>query len=349
MVNTLLAAVAVITLVVWLVQELIGRRQQEQRVLQVLRQDGSLALAPAGAEPGWSDWAFRLVLLLWFGWLAAAVLVKDGDFAYVLVVLTLLSGVVAGLDRLLFERRRKRFTDAPPVSSYLGELVGDQATQAHTQVAGQRAIAEYSRSFFPVLAVVLVLRSFIVEPFQIPSSSMVPTLEIGDYILVNKFAYGLRLPVLQTKIVEVGEPQRGDVMVFFPPNDNRYFIKRVIGLPGDHIEYRNKQLIINGEAAAQTLLAELPPARPVLELAAEKLGPVEHLVHKDLRIDRGDFSVTVEPGHYFMMGDNRDNSSDSRYWGQVPEKNIVGKAFAVWMHWASLRELPSFSRVGGIR
>jgi signal peptidase I len=138
-------------------------------------------------------------------------------------------------------------------------------------------------------------------------------------------------------------------MVFFPPNDDRYFIKRVIGLPGDRIEYHNKLLTINGVAAEQTLLAKLPPMRPVLELAAEKLGPVEHLIHKDLRIDRGDFAVTVEPGHYFMMGDNRDNSSDSRYWGQVPEKNIVGKAFAIWMHWESLRELPGFSRVGSIR
>ncbi len=155
--------------------------------------------------------------------------------------------------------------------------------------------------------------------------------------------------MLKTKILDIGEPQRGDVIVFFPPNDNRYFIKRLIGLPGDRIEYRNKVLTINGQRADQQLLAELPPTRPVLEMSEENLGGVRHLIHKDLRVDRGDFATIVEPGHYFMMGDNRDNSSDSRYWGQAPEENIVGKAFAVWMHWASLFEVPSFDRVGRIQ
>jgi signal peptidase I len=177
---------------------------------------------------------------------------------------------------------------------------------------------------------------------------MVPTLEVGDYILVNKFSYGLRLPVLKTKVLDIGEPKRGDIIVFFPPNDNRYFIKRLIGLPGDRIEYRNKVLTINGELADQTLLAELPPVRPILQLSEENLGGVRHMIHKDMRVDRGDFSAVVEPGHYFMMGDNRDNSSDSRYWGQAPEANIVGKAFAIWMHWESIRDIPSFDRVGGI-
>jgi signal peptidase I len=348
MVNLLLIALCALTLVAWLVQELFGRGQQERRVLRQLEQGGALVLDESGVEPGWSDWLFRILLLLWIGWIVTAVMIKDGDFALVLVLLTLLSGVVAGLDRLLFEPRRRRFADNPPVVDFLQRFPEPQREESTAKVAGQRAVAEYSRSFFPVLALVLVLRSFIVEPFQIPSSSMVPTLEIGDYILVNKFAYGLRLPVLQTKILEVGEPQRGDVMVFFPPDDKRYFIKRVIGLPGDRIEYRNKVLFINGEQVPQTLLAELPPMRPTLALAAEKLGDTEYLIHKDLRIDRGDFAMVVEPGHYFMMGDNRDNSSDSRFWGTVPERNIVGKAFAIWMHWGSFRELPSFSRVGAI-
>lgn len=344
MVNLLLAALAALTLVVWLVQELFGRGQQERRVLQHLEQGGALLLDDRAVEPGWSDWLFRLLMLLWLGWLAAAVMLKDGDFAFVLVMLTLLSGVIALLDRFLFERRRRRFASNQPVAEFLRRFPDPQRDETQARLAGERAVAEYSRSFFPVLALVLVLRSFIVEPFQIPSSSMVPTLEVGDYILVNKFAYGLRLPVLKNKVLEIGEPQRGDVMVFFPPDDNRYFIKRVIGLPGDRIEYRDKVLYINGEQMPQEFMARLS----AVEWAEEDLGRVKHSIHKDMRIDRGNFATVVEAGHYFMMGDNRDNSSDSRYWGQVPERNIVGKAFAIWMHWESFRELPSFSRVGTI-
>lgn len=349
MVNLLLTALAALTLVVWLVQELFGRGQQERRVLQQLEQGGVLVLDERGVEPSWSDWLFRLLMLLWMGWLAAAVMIKDGDFAFVLVLLTLLSGLIAGLDRFLFEPRRRRFAGNQPVAEFLQRFPDPQRDETATKLVGERAVAEYSRSFFPVLALVLVLRSFIVEPFQIPSSSMVPTLEVGDYILVNKFSYGLRLPVLQTKILEVGEPKRGDVMVFFPPDDNRYFIKRLVGLPGDRIEYRGKVLYINGEQVSQTLLAELPPGRPTVELAAEKLGATEHLINKSLLSRGAEGSWVVQPGHYFLMGDNRDNSHDSRYWdGQVPERNIVGKAFAIWMHWESFRELPSFSRVGTI-
>jgi signal peptidase I len=349
MVNTLLVIVAAVTLLVWLVQELIARRAREKQVIETLQHGATLTAEAIAAEPIWSDWAFKLVVALWFGWLAAAVLIKDGDFAFVLVILTLLCGVIAGLDRFWFARRRQAFIEAKPIVTFLNRFSGEQAEETRVHAVTERTIAEYGRSFFPVLAAVLVLRSFVVEPFQIPSSSMVPTLEVGDYILVNKFSYGLRLPVLKTKILNIGQPQRGDVIVFFPPNDNRYFIKRLIGLPGDHIEYHNKVLTINGERADQTLLAALPPSHPILELAEEKLGPVTHQIHKDLRIDRGDFSAVVEPGHYFMMGDNRDNSSDSRYWGQAPEENIVGKAFAVWMHWESLRDIPSFDRGGKIR
>ena len=208
---------------------------------------------------------------------------------------------------------------------------------------------EYARSLFPVLALVLILRSFVVEPFQIPSGSMIPTLEIGDFILVNKFTYGLRLPVVRTKVLDISEPQRGDVMVFFPPGEKRYFIKRVIGLPGDVIEYRNKTLTINGEEMAQQLVAELPPGNPLERLKTEQIGGVTHAVRQELaRPDIDDYSVKVRPDHYFMMGDNRDNSSDSRVWGQVPEENIVGKAFAIWMHWESFTSLPSFKRVGVI-
>jgi len=348
MVNSLLMALVGVTLLAWLVQELAGRGQQQRMVTQRLQQSNDL---PAeGAEPLWSSLLFKLLVVLWIGWLAVALLVKDGDFSFVLVMLTLLSGVIAGLDRWVFQRGREKFMAQAPVAGWLQRFKDSEAEGARAKVAGQRTVAEYSRSFFPVLAVVLVLRSFVVEPFQIPSSSMVPTLEVGDYIAVNKFSYGLRLPVLKTKILEVGEPKRGDVVVFFPPNRDIYFIKRLIGLPGDHIEYRNKTLYINGEKADQTLLAELPPTHPTLELASEKLGTVEHLMQKAMGAynETADVvDVHVQPGHYFMMGDNRDNSSDSRFWGQVPEENIVGKAFAIWMHWESL-SAPSFKRVGAI-
>jgi len=349
MVNSLLVVVAIVSLLVWLIQELLARRSHENRMLQQLQHGAAPTLDSLGAEPGWSDWIFRFVVVLWLGWLAAAVLLKDGDFAFVLVILTLLSGVIAALDRWGFGRRRQRFVAAPAVAGYLGRFGAEQAEQVRTQVLTERLIAEYGRSFFPVLAVVLVLRSFVVEPFQIPSSSMVPTLEVGDYILVNKFSYGLRLPVVKTKILEVGAPKRGDVVVFFPPNDNRYFIKRLIGLPGDRISYRNKILTINGERIDQKLLAELPVRNPREQLVEENLSDVRHLVRKDMyQFSREFDTLVVEPGHYFMMGDNRDNSSDSRYWGQVPEANLVGKAFALWMHWASLREIPSFSSAGVI-
>lgn len=334
MVNTLLLLVCAASLIVWLMQELVARRQLHQAASRV----PSVAAGDESLEPGWSRWAFRLVMAAWLGWLAVAVWVKDGDFAFVLVMLTLLAGIIALLDRFWFERRRQHARPAEAAHS-----------EVRDEASAEFEIAEYARSFFPVLLVVLVLRSFIVEPFQIPSSSMVPTLQVGDYILVNKFAYGLRLPVLGTKIVEVGEPQRGDVMVFFPPNDQRYFIKRVIGLPGDTLAYRDKVLYINEQPASQELLALLPPEGPSVALVSEQLGEARHLVHNSLRSPASDFEVTVRPGHYFMMGDNRDNSADSRVWGQVPEGNIVGKAFAIWMHWRSLGRLPSFERVGAIR
>jgi signal peptidase I len=167
---------------------------------------------------------------------------------------------------------------------------------------------------------------------------------------VNKFAYGIRLPVLNTKVIEVGQPGRGEVMVFFPPNDKRYFIKRVVGLPGDRIAYRDKVLYVNGERMSQQLIAQLPPLQPTYQILDERLGSVSHIVRKEINRQIGDdFEVTVAEGHYFMMGDNRDNSSDSRVWGQVPESNIVGKAFAIWMHWDSFFSLPAFSRAGSIR
>jgi signal peptidase I len=222
---------------------------------------------------------------------------------------------------------------------------------------------EYGASFFPVILVVFVLRSFVFEPFKIPSGSMIPTLLVGDFILVNKWTYGIRLPVINKKVISINEPQRGDVMVFrYPSDPSLDYIKRVVGLPGDKIEYRNKRLKINGQEM---------PLRQVEDYLhtdrlyyspryQETLGALEHpvLIEKDVPayivqlmpfpyqekcnyLSDG-ITCTVPAGHYFMMGDNRDGSSDSRMWGFVPEENIVGKAFFVWFNFNDLKRIGSF-------
>lgn len=277
----------------------------------------------------------------------------DIDFPLILVVLVFGSGLIWFADFLLLAPGRARKVHQLQMDYPLW----DQESSAHKReyekrhgaVVAEPVLVEYAKSFFPVLLVVFVLRSFLVEPFQIPSSSMVPTLAVGDYILVNKYTYGIRLPVVRTKVLDLKVPQRGDVMVFFPPHLNdTYFIKRVVGLPGDTVRYANKTLFVNGEEYPQKLLAQLPPARPRYRLSQETLDGVEHQMQTDNLRRNDNFTVTVKAGHYFMMGDNRDNSSDSRVWGQVPEKDIVGKAFAIWMHWESFLSLPSFQRVGSI-
>jgi signal peptidase I len=199
---------------------------------------------------------------------------------------------------------------------------------------------------------VLVLRSFVAEPFRIPSGSMMPTLLVGDFILVNKFSYGLRLPVLNTKVLELGEPQRGDVVVFrYPEDPSIDYIKRVVGLPGDHIVYQDKQLTINGEPVGQLpqgtyIGTGAGAASTGASLRYEQLGDVKHdiLVRPGVRGIEGE--ITVPPGHYFMMGDNRDNSKDSRYFGPVPEENLIGKAFMIWMNWDSTAEGVAWDRIG---
>jgi signal peptidase I len=208
---------------------------------------------------------------------------------------------------------------------------------------------EFVASLAPVLGLVLVLRSFVVEPFQIPSSSMVPTLKVGDFILVNKWTYGIRLPVLRTKIIELNSPQRGDVMVFFPPHEERYFIKRVIGLPGDEIHVLGGVLYINGNKMSQKILDGEEPAPRSVVMTADLEG-LEHAMQRRILPTRlsQNFTAVVPEGHYFMMGDNRDNSSDSRVWGPVPEERIVGRAFARWMFWDEFLSLPSFERAGQI-
>ncbi|MBC7802646.1 MAG: signal peptidase I [Candidatus Parcubacteria bacterium] len=219
---------------------------------------------------------------------------------------------------------------------------------------------EYPKSFFPVILVVFVLRSFLVEPFKIPSGSMIPTLLIGDFILVNKFTYGIRLPVVHTKLVELNNPKRGDVMVFrYPADTSLDYIKRVVGLPGDRVEYRDKELRINGELVPRRQTADYESRERLQYFPRylENFGGSEHevILEKetpgfvnrvmDFRhsgncdYNSGGLVCTVPAGHYFMMGDNRDNSSDSRVWGFVPDENIVGKAFFIWLN---LNELGRF-------
>ncbi|MGO2133086.1 MAG: signal peptidase I [Halomonas sp.] len=260
------------------------------------------------------------------------------DFALLLVIAVAVTGAITLLDTLWWRPARKARA---------------AAEAGHSDVAGKSVRepwpVDYARSFFPVLLIVLVVRSFIVEPFQIPSGSMRPTLEVGDFILVNKFAYGLRLPAVNTRVLEVNDPERGDVMVFrFPGDPSINYIKRVVGLPGDLVRYEDKQLYVNGEPVAKRALGDAGNEAPG-ELAFEELlGESTHLIYNNPQ-DPGPQirEIEVPEGMYFTMGDNRDHSNDSRYWGFVPEDNIVGKAFAVWMHWDG--GLPSFSSARGIQ
>lgn len=253
------------------------------------------------------------------------------DFAVLLTAATLFTGVFWLLDKLwLGPKRRKALPEGQPdkPSSFI----------------------DFCRSFFPVILVVLVLRSFIAEPFRIPSGSMIPTLSIGDFILVNKFAYGVRDPVLHKEFIGIGRPQRGDIAVFrWPVDPSKDFIKRLVGLPGDHIVYRDKQLYINGEPATldpSGVYTDGLPAPGVVYRMDEDLMGVAHKILVNPNRPSDDFEFIVPPGEYFAMGDNRDGSDDSRRWGTVPERNLVGKAFFIWMSWDGANNRVDFSRIG---
>ena len=269
------------------------------------------------------------------------------DLPLILMVATGLTGLVVLVDRLFLRRKRQQRVDALEQSG--------ASQQNILEATKEPFLIDQSRQFFPVLALVFVLRSFAFEPFQIPSGSMEPGLQVGDFILVSKFSYGLRVPGNGSTIIPVDQPQRGDVMVFFPPEDSRYFIKRVIGLPGDHIVYRDLRLTVNGEPVPTEVLGGKPAYAPTMVLGEETMDNatpvVKWLPGRDRETGQAalwggpEGEWTVPDGHYFMMGENRGNSGDSRMWGFVPEKNIVGKAVAVWMHWESWTSLPSFDRV----
>ncbi|WP_026145319.1 signal peptidase I [Pseudomonas asplenii] len=281
------------------------------------------------------------------------------NFPLLLVIAVAVCGLLALLDLVFLAPRRRA-----AIARYQGSAAQPDVAVVE-KLNKEPLLVEYGKSFFPVLFIVLVLRSFLVEPFQIPSGSMKPTLDVGDFILVNKFSYGIRLPVIDKKVIPVGDPQRGDVMVFrYPSDPNVNYIKRVVGLPGDTVRYTSdKRLFVNGESVAEQLVGNEPGMLGSAELYKEKLGAVEHLIRKEMGRYRAppDHEWKVPAGHYFMMGDNRDNSNDSRYWddpnipkellGMVPDENIVGKAFAVWMSWPDPKfsRLPNFSRVGLIK
>lgn len=353
MVHTFLAIALVVSVIVWLVQELYVRQQVRLQVRQLVT--SPVLVTDEFLEeqyPSWSQWLVWGALALWGLWLFSVVRFKDGNLEVILVTLTIAAAIVGAIDKWGFGYLRQRFLAETNTQQWLQKFPEDKRKELIGFLSLPRDVGENARSFFPVLIVVLLLRSFLVEPFQIPSSSMVPTLQVGDFIVVNKFKYGLRLPAFRTKIWENESPQRGDVMVFFPPHQpDTYFIKRVVGLPGDDIRYVNNVLYVNGEEQPQTLIKAEPPVNPRAYIMNETLDGVEHAMRKD-RVP-GDLSrnihKVVPEGHYFMMGDNRDNSNDSRAWGAVPEENIVGEAFAIWMHLPSFPGIPSFSRAGAIQ
>jgi signal peptidase I len=269
----------------------------------------------------------------------------DIDFALVLVNLSFVTGVIYLIDVLFLAPKRKE-----RVASFeVADKEHDKAHEKTREVLEKEPLfVEYAKSLFPVFFLVLLFRSFVAEPFMIPSESMLPTLKVGDYIVVNKFAYGFRLPVLGTKVKSMDEPERGDVMVFkYPHNPKVNYIKRVVGLPGDKIRYQNKRLYINGEKVEEVLLSkDKELSYSEARQYQENLLGLEHMVQKrfGVRARLSSQEWEIPEGEYFVMGDNRDNSNDSRFWGTVPDELVMGRAYAIWMHKLPGLHLPSFSR-----
>lgn len=250
------------------------------------------------------------------------------DFSFYLFAGVVITGFIWLLDKYVLAPKRAAVVQAT-TQVHQGVPVGGTGKEP--------VVVEYAKSFFPVLLIVFLLRGFVVEPFRIPSGSMLPSLYIGDFILVNKFAYGIRLPVLNVKVIDLGEPQRGDVVVFrYPRDPSLDYIKRVIGLPGDHIAYYNKTLYVNGKEIKRQFIGPYTgPGQSHARRYVENLDGVKHdILIMPSRPNTLQGEYIVPEGMYFCMGDNRDNSNDSRVWGPVPEENLVGKAFMIWMHWS---------------
>ncbi|QEI06942.1 signal peptidase I [Pigmentiphaga aceris] len=296
------------------------------------------------------------------------------NFALILFVLLVVTGIAWALDRWVLQPQRRaraiaageRFDNvsAPSIRASSGDAEAARLRQeAVSQAARAPWWVEYSASFFPVILFVFTLRSFIVEPFRIPSGSMIPTLQVGDLILVNKFTYGIRLPILNNKVIPFNDPKRGDVVVFRYPVDPQIdYIKRVVGLPGDEVAYLNKRLTVNGKVVPTAAAGDYfdPDRVTYTQRFTETFDGVDHDILNDpgrsgeigmvssfpnmnaCTYSREGVRCTVPAGNYFMMGDNRDNSLDSRYWGFMPEANIVGKAFFVWMNFSDLKRIGRF-------
>lgn len=275
------------------------------------------------------------------------------DFPTFLVGATVVTGVIWLLDALFFAPKRN--------NAVLAARTGT-ALPAIPERYREPWWVEYSRAFFPVILIVLLLRSFLVEPFRIPSGSMMPTLLVGDFILVNKFSYGVRLPVINKKVLDVGRPETGDVVVFrFPPDPSKDYIKRIIGVPGDKVDYRKKALYINDKLVPQDRLGTYAGKGSGLNMSGfdhneEFLGKVKHSVLIDTRSPDNprcqvlaNGPITIPPGYYFAMGDNRDRSSDGRCWGLVPDENLVGKAFFIWFNLDfDASWVPDWGRIGTV-
>ncbi|MFJ1214653.1 signal peptidase I [Burkholderia pyrrocinia] len=296
------------------------------------------------------------------------------NFALILFVLVAVTGVAWVLDKLVFLPRRRMAADSAieefdRQQSRIDKRFADEnAVQTRSKLRDEKLRQpwwlEYTASFFPVILAVFVVRSFIIEPFKIPSGSMVPTLLVGDFILVNKFEYGLRLPVTNTKITQGSPLSRGDVVVFrYPKDESVDYIKRVIGLPGDTVAYQDKQLTINGQPVPEAPLPDFFDderqnyAKQFEETIGNRknailnnpavppfvMGAYDYPYRDNCTYNSRGVICKVPPGHYFMMGDNRDNSADSRYWGFVPDQNIVGRAFFIWMNFSDLKRIGSFN------
>ncbi|MBK5205814.1 MAG: signal peptidase I [Polaromonas sp.] len=303
-------------------------------------------------------------------WYVGAV---EGNFALLLFLATVVTGIYWLAERFYFLPQRRQAVAALEASALkrkaeLAKMginqVDDNTREARSRLIMQPWWLDWTAGLFPVIVVVFLLRSFLFEPFKIPSGSMIPTLHVNDLILVNKFHYGIRLPVINTKVFDNHEPERGDVMVFrYPPKPSLDYIKRVVGLPGDEVAYLNKTLTINGRPMLKTPLPDFfdEDALRYAKQFEESLGGKKHRLlndddrpafiagaaefsfKKNCRYSSEGVVCKVPEGHYFMMGDNRDNSLDSRYWGFVPEKNIVGKAFFVWMNFGNLKRIGPFN------
>ncbi len=296
-----------------------------------------------------------------------------GNFSLLLFVLTVVTFAYWLAERFYFAPQRRAAVDrferqhAARMQSLaqqgIAQVDEGQLTQGRSALSAQPWWLDWTAGLFPIILVVFLLRSFLFEPFKIPSGSMIPTLLVGDLILVNKYHYGIRLPILNKKIIPINDPQRGDVMVFrYPLNPSVDYIKRVVGLPGDEISYRDQQLYVNGEKVEAQPLPDFydEDSLKYSRQFSEKLGAVEHRIlvepqrqlvlpqngsfpfRENCRYSAEGVTCKVPEGHYFMMGDNRDNSQDSRYWGFVPDENIVGKAFFVWMNFGDPKRVGSF-------